>query len=88
MQEFGMVYSDHVGLMKTNGNSFKFCGAMKGTGFYNHETPFRGQFNQFENMIAAVGGSVMRSTGVHMHHALSNEVIVDTIGVAYDIRGD
>lgn len=45
MQEFGMIYSDNVELLKTSGNSFFFCGAIKGTAFTNHETPFRGTTN-------------------------------------------
>ena len=86
-QEYGVFFFELVEEIQSEGNSFEWCGAVYGTAFYNHNSAFRSRFNTFQNMIAMSGGSVMRQVGVGIRSAISDETILNTIGVAYDFEG-
>lgn len=73
--------------MQAEANTFRYCGAVWGTGFFNYNSAYRAKFNTFYKMVAINGGSVMRQVGQGIRSAISNESVISTIGVAYSLEG-
>lgn len=86
-QYYGVFFFDTVVEVQAEGNSFEWCGAVWGTGFFNFNSVYRGWYNSFKYMVAVNGGAVMRSVGVDIRQAINSETTSYTLGVAYDFEG-
>ena len=62
-QEYGQFYFDFVNEVQAEANSFKYCGAVWGTAFFNLNSAYRAKLNSYNHMIAVNGGSIMRQFG-------------------------
>ena len=86
-QQYGVFYFEMVEEVQADGNSFTWCAAIEGTGFYSHNSAYRATFNTFQYMVAVNGGAVMRQVGVGVRSAITDETVDHTLGVAYDLEG-